>query len=76
MQKWGNSFAVRIPRSAVRESGLREGEPLEIEASARQLRLRAPARRRYSLEELVAGIRRGNRHAEEDFGVPEGREAF
>ncbi len=76
MQKWGNSFAVRIPRAAVRESGLREGEPLEIEASARQLRLRRASRRHYSLDDLVAAIRRGNRHAEEEFGAPQGREAF
>jgi len=76
MQKWGNSYAVRLPRAVVRESGLREGEPLEIEASGRQIRLRRPARREYVLEKLVGAIRRRNLHEEADFGAPQGREAF
>lgn len=76
MQKWGNSYAVRLPRALVQETGLREGETLEIRASGRQIRLRRPARPEYSLERLVGGIRRGNVHEEADFGAARGREAF
>ncbi|MBM3358518.1 MAG: hypothetical protein FJY54_12420 [Betaproteobacteria bacterium] len=42
----------------------------------RHIRLRRPAKREYSLDELVAGIRRANLHGEVEFGAPEGREAF
>lgn len=76
VQKWGNSYAVRLPRAVVRDSGLREGEPLEIEASGRQIRLRRASRKGYRLEELVRGIRKANRHEEADFGTPQGREAW
>jgi len=30
--------------------------------------------RRYSLEQLVSGIKRANRHGETDWGPPEGKE--
>jgi antitoxin MazE len=29
--KWGNSFAVRLPASLIKELNLREGEEVEIE---------------------------------------------
>ncbi|MBX9811575.1 MAG: AbrB/MazE/SpoVT family DNA-binding domain-containing protein [Burkholderiales bacterium] len=76
MQKWGNSYAVRLPKAVVQETGIREGEALEVEVTNRQIRLRRSTRREYSLGQLVAGIRRSNLHAEIDFGAPEGCEAF
>ena len=76
MQKWGNSFAVRLPKAVVQESGVKEGEALQVEVLNHNIRLRRPAKREYSLDELVAGIRRANLHGELDFGAPEGREAF
>lgn len=76
MQKWGNSYAVRLPKAVVQESGLKEGEALQVDVVKRHIRLRRPAKREYSLDELVSGIKRSNRHEEVDFGVPEGREAF
>lgn len=76
MQKWGNSYAVRLPKAVVQESGLKEGEALQVEVVNRHIRLRRPVKREYSLDELVAGINRSNLHDEVDFGVPEGREAF
>lgn len=76
MQKWGNSYAVRLPKAVVQEMGLKEGETLQVEVVKRHIRLRRPVKREYSLDELVAGINRSNLHGEVDFGVPEGREAF
>jgi antitoxin MazE len=76
MQKWGNSYAVRLPKAVVQETGIREGEALQVEVVNRHIRLRRPAKRKYSLDELVAGIRRSNLHGEVEFGVAEGREAF
>lgn len=76
MQKWGNSYAVRLPKAVVQETGFKEGETLQVEVVKRHIRLRRPVKREYSLDELVAGINRSNLHGEVDFGVPEGREAF
>lgn len=76
MQKWGNSYAVRLPKAVVQECDLKEGEALQVEVVNRHIRLRRPTKREYSLDELVARIRRSNLHGEVDFGTPEGREAF
>ena len=76
MQKWRNSYVVRLPRAVVQESGIREGEVLQVEVVNRHIPLRRPAKRDYSLDELVAGIRRSNVHGEVEFGAPEGREDF
>jgi antitoxin MazE len=74
MQKWGNSYAVRLPKAVVQETGIKEGEALQVDVVNRHIRLRRPSKREYSLDELVARIRRSNLHGEVDFGVPEGRE--
>ena len=71
--KWGNSLGVRIPKAVAKEVGLDEGANVEVKVSGRNLVL-APARREYSLNELVAGITPKNRHAETDWGAPVGNE--
>jgi len=71
--KWGNSLGVRIPKAVAKEVGLDEGANVEVKVSGRNLIL-APARREYSLNELVAGITPRNRHGETDWGAPVGNE--
>jgi len=74
--KWGNSLALRIPLPLAREAGLAEGDEVTIGLTREgHLVLRA-VRRRYTLDELVAGIKPGNRHAETDWGVPQGNEVW
>jgi antitoxin MazE len=36
VSKWGNSLAVRLPASVVRELGLKEGDEIEIRAGEEQ----------------------------------------
>ena len=72
--KWGNSLAVRIPKLVAEEVGVREGDPIVIEAEEGQIRLR---RRRYhvpSLRELVAQINVENRYDELRSGPARGKE--
>jgi antitoxin MazE len=73
VQKWGNSLAVRIPKPVALEVGLRAEADVEMSVQQGNLVL-APARREYTLEELVRGITPKNRHEETDFGPPVGRE--
>jgi antitoxin MazE len=73
VQRWGNSLAVRIPKPVAQEVGLRAEADVEMSIQQGSLVL-APARREYSLEELVKGITPKNRHEETDFGPPVGRE--
>ena len=70
--RWGNNLAVRIPQAIVREARLAEGDRLScVLANDGSIVLR---RRKYSLQQLVAGIRPGNRHHETDWGAPKGKE--
>jgi len=71
--KWGNSLAVRIPKSVAEQARLREGDPIMIEALDGHVELH-PAERIPTLEELVARITPENRHKETDWGHDRGKE--
>jgi antitoxin MazE len=73
--KWGNSQAVRIPKTVLKQARLKEGEELEILAEEGRLTLQA-ANRRLTLESLVAGITPENQHKELDWGPPVGKEVW
>ncbi len=73
--KWGNSLALRIPKTLAKEVGLDEGASVEVRVLGHKLVL-APGRRAYSLDELVAGITPKNRHGETDWGSPVGNESW
>ena len=53
IQKWGNSAAVRLPTTLLSQLGVVLGDKLEADMRPEGLMLR-PARKSYSLEELMA----------------------
>lgn len=73
--KWGNSLAVRIPKSIAEEARLHEGDALVIEVTEEQVSLRrvddVP-----TLQELVAKITPENRYSEVSSAVEIGRESI
>lgn len=71
--KWGNSLAVRIPKSIAQEARLREGDPLLIEVNGEDVKLRR-ANAVPTLQELVGRITPENRYGEVSSGVELGRE--
>ncbi|MCS6288042.1 MAG: AbrB/MazE/SpoVT family DNA-binding domain-containing protein [Nitrospira sp.] len=75
-QKWGNSLAIRIPKSVAVQIGLRAHDPLEIVVNNGNVVLKPHLRRVYRLEDLVIRITAKNMHGELDFGGPVGREAL
>ncbi len=75
VQRWGNSLAVRIPKSFATEAGLQPSAEVEITLQNGQIVLTPVSRRAYSLEELVTAITDENRHSETDFGPDVGNEA-
>ena len=73
MVKWGNSFAVRIPKPVVEQAKLREGESLEIEAPAEgRVELRR-ASKRPTLAKLISQITPENRYNEVSTGKEVGK---
>jgi antitoxin MazE len=76
LRKWGNSLAVRIPKPVAEAAKLREGDPLEFKVNgARVIEIRA-AQTKPTLEQLIQGITPENRHGEQDWGRPVGRELW
>jgi antitoxin MazE len=74
-QKWGNSLAVRIPKSVAEEAGVGERDDLEIEVVDQVIRIRRCAETP-SLAALLDRVTADNLHGEADFGERQGREAW
>lgn len=73
--KWGNSLGVRVPRDVAARVGLTEGARVDIEASADNSIVITRSRRRFTLEELLAGMTPERQHRLEDDG-PRGVEVI
>ena len=74
IQKWGNSGAIRLPATIMKQMNVALGDQLDLTAEDGRIVL-VPAAREYRLDELVAGITKANLHPAVDFGAPVGREA-
>ena len=76
VQRWGNSLAVRIPKTFAEEVGLKDDSPVNLRLSQGRLVLEPSSPRPPSLEELLGKVRKSNLHAEFDTGPAQGREAW
>jgi antitoxin MazE len=78
--KWGNSLALRVPKAFAQEIGASVGKAANMEVRDGKLvvEIAKPKRRRrrYTLEQLVAGIRPENRHLEIEWGRAVGNEVW
>ena len=64
VQKWGNSLALRIPKSFAANIGLVDETMVELSIVDGQLVVSPIAPRRYRLDELLAEVRDDNLHHE------------
>jgi antitoxin MazE len=62
LQKWGNSYAVRIPKHLVQGIKLAQGSEIEIKYYNQSLVIKPKKQKEYALKELVKGITPKNRH--------------
>jgi antitoxin MazE len=76
VQRWGNSLAVRIPKSYSVEVGLQDGSTVDLRLVEDGLLIAPATERAYRLDELLAGVTEANRHAEVDTGPAQGCEAW
>ena len=76
VQKWGNSLALRIPRSFAAEAQVEEGSTVDVSVENGSLRVRPVRARRYVLRELLKGVSPRNLHSEVETGDAVGREAW
>ncbi len=77
LQKWGNSFAVRLPKASVRKLGLRLGQSVVVleEEHGAGLRI-VPKDPPINLSSMVNAITPNNRHSETGWGSAAGKEIW
>lgn len=73
--KWGNSMALRIPKSFAKQIELKEGTPVDLKIEEDRLVI-TTKKEKHSLNDLLNEISEENIHRETDFGTSEGNEAW
>lgn len=76
IQKWGNSLALRIPKSFAVETGLDQDVLVDVALVDGKLIVTPLQRSSLSLEQLLAGVTDENRHAEYHTGEAVGNEVW
>ena len=76
VQKWGNSLAVRIPKSFAEEMSISPNSPVDLSIVEGKLVIKPVMELEFSLEELLAGITDENLHSEIETGIPVGNEVW
>jgi len=76
IRKWGNSPALRLPVSALKEAELCLDQKVNIVVTRGRIVIEPTGKIEYDLSELLSGITVQNSHTEVSFGKPVGKEAF
>ncbi len=73
--KWGNSLAIRIPKAFAAMARLSEDTAVDISVDGDTITI-SPARREWTLDELVKNITPSNLHREATWGPSSGKETW
>jgi antitoxin MazE len=76
VQKWGNSLALRIPKSFADEIGLAQNSSVQLMLKEGSLVIVPEAVREWTLEELLAGVTEDNIHREWEIAPAQGDEIW
>lgn len=76
IRKWGNSPALRLPTSVLKEAGYQLEQKVELIVSRGRIIIQPSEKVEYNLDALVNGINAENAHDEVSFGSPAGNEAL
>ena len=76
MQKWGNSLALRIPKSFASEAGLREDSAVDLSVVQGKLIIQPQSEEPLRLDDLLRGVTEENVHGEWETGPAVGREIW
>lgn len=76
IRKWGNSPALRLPVSVLKEADLNLEQKVSITVKRGCIVIKPSNQVAYNLDDLLGGITPDNLHAEVDTGAPRGQEAW
>jgi antitoxin MazE len=76
IRKWGNSPALRLPASIIKEASFSLEQRVSITAKRGQIIIEPSTTVEYDINELIAGITVENQHTEFSYGDPVGKESL
>ncbi len=76
VQKWGNSLALRIPKSFADEVGLQTDSAVEVSLADGKLVVAPVAKSKLTLKQLLSQVTDENLHHEVETGPAQGNEAW
>jgi antitoxin MazE len=76
VKKWGNSLALRIPKTFAYEVGLKSDSPVEVSAKDGKLVIAPIAKPQLTLKQLLAKVTPENIHHEVETGPAIGKEEW
>ncbi len=76
VQKWGNSLALRIPKSFANEVGLQKETSVEVSLADGKLIITPVTKPKLTLRQLLAKVTKENLHHEVDTGSTVGNETW
>lgn len=76
IQKWGNSLALRIPKSFAVQSKVEQGSTVEVSVEKGKIVVTPVAAPEYTLNGLLTKVTKRNIHKEIDTGEPIGHEVW
>lgn len=74
IQKWGNSYAIRIPKNLFEDLRLVQGGEVVLEIQNQSLIMKPKKQKEYTLKELLKGMTPENRHELVEWGPDVGNE--
>ena len=76
IRKWGNSPALRLPTSVLKEAGYQLEQKVDLIVTRGRIVIQPSEKVEYDLDALIAGISATNLHDEVGFGPAVGHEAL
>ena len=76
VKKWGNSLALRIPRSLAADARIENDSLVEVSLVDGQIVVKPLMSSKWTLDQLLAGVTQENIHREIDTGNPVGNEVW
>ncbi len=76
VRKWGNSLAVRIPKSAASDTRIKQGSVVEVSVARGKLVVTPVSEAPLTLRDLLRRVTKANLHGEVETGEAVGREAW
>jgi antitoxin MazE len=75
--QWGISLAIRLPQALVTELAIERGVKVELHIENGGFRVTIPSiPKKFTLDELLAGVTHESMHHEIDWGKQQGKEAW